>query len=295
MLKLVYNKITTSAYRGYLGFHEKEFSTVTWMFVREDTVVGKKGRDMAGIELNNAVSTIATPTQQVSSNAPAQESIRRTSEVNADTAKVKADDAAKARAEDAAKTKERHEKELENVVARSKDGDTVQVSDDGATELSESKDGIVVAESVELVDNRTEPDYEIELPEAPEIVVPETTDSFEIDGPPYGGYTAQQLETSYQQGEISAYAYNSELERRAAIREAAMGEVEETSEELGGLDAESERVEQADFAIETAVESDSKIDIEDRMEAINQTVENERTQARLTEEEGRLWDYQLRA
>lgn len=271
-----------------MGFHEKEFSTVTWMFnVRKNTVVGKKGRDMTGIELNKAVSTVTTPTQQVSSNAPAQESIRRTSEVKTD---------------DTAKAKERHEAELENVVARSKDGDTVQVSDDGATELTESKDGIVVSEKENLAkDERVEYDFEIEKPEIPETEAPkpevktEITDTGAMEEESYARYTEEELEVSYQQGEISAYAFNIEMERREALREAAMGESEELNETMGTLEEEENRTQQTDFAIDTALESESTIDIDDRLEIINRNAEAQRTQARITEEEGRLWDYQLRA
>ncbi len=243
---------------------------------------------MAGIELNT-IATANAQTQQVSSNAPAQENIRRTSEVKAeDTAKVKAEDAAKVKAEDTARAKEKEE--LENVVARSEDGDTVQVSEDGATELEESLEGTVIAETTEpaettrtSVENREEPDFEVERP------------VISTDDPPYGEYTTSELETMYQQGEISAYSYNSELERRESIREAAMGENKEFSKEMSALNSEAQRTKEANFAIDTAINSESKIDLNDRLAAVDRSVEKEKNQARITEEEGRLWDYQLRA
>lgn len=224
---------------------------------------------MAGIELNT-VATANAQIQQVSSNAPAQENIRRTSEVKAD---------------DTVKVKEKEE--LENVVARSEDGDTVQVSEDGATELEESLEGTVIAETTETdrasAEDRKEFDFEIERP-----VV-------SMDDPPYGEYTTSELETMYQQGEISEYSYNSEMERRESIREAAMGENEEFSKEMGALNSEAQRAEEMNFAIDTAINSESKIDLNDRLAAVDRSVEKEKNQARITEEEGRLWDYQLRA
>ena len=237
---------------------------------------------MAGVEL-------------VSSNAPAQEAIRRTSEVKVEntTKTIEPEQVQKVKEPD-------HHEELENVVARSEDGDTVQVSDDGAEELVESREGAVVAETEEPVAvTRPETDFEIEAPEiveieTPEIEIPEETTE-EVDGPPFSGYTSQELQALYQQGMISAYTYNNEVERREAILEAAMGENEEINEEISGISAASNRLAQADFAIETAVNSESKISLDDRLDAVNSTIENEKTQARITEEAGKLWDYQLRA
>ena len=175
-------------------------------------------------------------------------------------------------------------------MARSEDGDTVQVSEDGATELEESLEGTVIAETTEpaettraSVENREDLDFEIERPE------------ISTDDPPYGEYTTSELETMYQQGEISAYSYNSELERRESIREAAMGENEEFSKEMSALNSEAQRTKEANFALDTAINSESKIDLNDRLAAVDRSVEKEKDQARITEEEGRLWDYQLRA
>lgn len=243
---------------------------------------------MTGIEVNT-VSNVNTPALPVSSNAPAQESIRRTSEVKAENA-VKE------------QPKVQPGEELDHVVARSKDGDTVQVSDDGATELEESLEGAVIAEStVELPESRVEFDFEIEAPEIelpelekPEVVVYDDTADVNAE-PPFGKYTTQQLEMMYQQGAISAYNYNAELERRESIREAAMGENEAFTEEMAALSETASRIEQVNFAIEIAVQSDSKIDLNDRLKVVDAAAEKTKDLARMSEEEGRLWDYQLRA
>lgn len=247
---------------------------------------------MAGIELNT-VSAVNTTAQQVSSDAPVRESIRRT--------EIKPEEATKVQSEDSSGVST--EEELDNVVARSKDGDTVQVSDDGATELEESLEGAVIAETdAQASESRREYDFEIEAPEVevvevetPQTVLPKEDTSDANAEPPFGKYTSQQLEMMYQQGAISPYNYNAELERRENILKAAMGEAEEFSRDMGVLNETSRRVEQVDFAVKSAINSESKIDLSDRLKAVDTATEKTKTQARVTEEEGRLWDYQLRA
>ena len=74
-----------------------------------------------------------------------------------------------------------------------------------------------------------------------------------------------------------------------------MSENEAFSEEMGALNETAYRIELANFAIDTAAQSDSKIDLNDRLKAVDTAAEKTKDQARVTEEEGRLWDYQLRA
>ncbi len=262
---------------------------------------------MAGVELN-IVST-AKIAEPVSSNAPAQEAIRRTPEVKtADAARVKQ----QVEAEKPKKKTEpkRQEAALENVVARSKDGDTVQVSEDGATELEESREGIVVAESAEAsYEPEKEENFSIERPEIqeterpeielPEVETPEITllgsGEDEVDGPPFNEYSTGQMEAFYQDGDISAYTYNTEISRREALHEQIMEENREFGDKMSEVTQTASRVEQSDFAVETAVNSESKIDVKDRLDAVNSTDDAQKAATRASEEEGRLWDYQLRA
>ena len=260
---------------------------------------------MAGMNLN-IVST-ANMTKPVSSDAPARETIRRTPEIKtADTVEAKTK-----QQDETEKSKNVNQETLENVVARSEYGDTVQVSDDGANELEESRQGIVTAEGRELVYAGDEEDFSIERPEVveierPEIVLPETkekvpedthleSDEMTVEGPPFNGYSSEQLEAFYQAGKISEYTYESEMDRRKVLHDEIIEETKAFTNEMTEVTADASRVQRTDFAIETAINSESKFDIKDRMDAINSADESRKAQARITEEEGRLWDYQLRA
>ena len=284
----------------------------------------KKGRDMAGIELNNMLNTPTNRMAEVSSNAPAQESIRRTSEI---TSGEKATETEKQpdTKEAMKKAAEAREAALENVVAR---------SEDGATELSESTEGNVRAESSDEAAKPTlrEDNFEVKAEEnqerAAEIaeraaenakkaqeaaekaaeIARETIEATQekaaqeeaeaaedkvvVNGPPFPGYTEQQLETMYLQGDISRADFTTEESRREEIKESVAEENSSVNEDMAQVTAAGRRAQQVDFAIETALESESKIDIETRLAAVS---DNEKNQSRMTEEAGKLWDYQLRA
>ena len=255
---------------------------------------------MAGGELN-IVST-AKMAEPVSSNAPRRETIRRNSDVKtADAATIKQ----QVEAEKTKETKEPKRQEadtLENVVARSEDGDTVQVSEDGAAELKESREGAVVYEAEEAsYEPEKEEDFSIERPEIepPVVETPEVvllgSDEDEVDGPPFNEYSTGQMEALYQDGDISAYTYNTEISRREALHEQIMEENREFDEDMSELTKNASRVEQTDFTVEAAIKSESKFDVKDRLDAVNSTDEARKAAARASEEEGRLWDYQLRA
>jgi hypothetical protein len=255
---------------------------------------------MAGVELN-IVST-AKMAEPVSSNAPMRETIRRNSDVKtADAATIKQ----QVEAEKTKETKEPKRQEadtLENVVARSEDGDTVQVSKDGAEELKESREGAVVYEAEEAsYEPEKEEDFSIERPEIepPVVETPEVvllgSDEDEVDGPPFNEYSTGQMEALYQDGDISAYTYNTEISRREALHEQIMEENREFDEDMSELTKNASRVEQTDFTVEAAINSESKFDVKDRLDAVNSTDEARKAAARASEEEGRLWDYQLRA
>lgn len=255
---------------------------------------------MAGVELN-IVST-AKMAEPVSSNAPMRETIRRNSDVKtADAATIKQ----QVEAEKTKETKEPKRQEadtLENVVARSEDGDTVQVSKDGAEELKESREGAVVYDAEEAsYEPEKEEDFSIERPEIepPVVETPEVvllgSDEDEVDGPPFNEYSTGQMEALYQDGDISAYTYNTEISRREALHEQIMEENREFDEDMSELTKNASRVEQTDFTVEAAIKSESKFDVKDRLDAVNSTDEARKAAARASEEEGRLWDYQLRA
>ena len=261
---------------------------------------------MAGMNLN-IVST-ANMAKPVSSNAPTRETIRRTPEIKtSDTVEVKTK-----QPEEVEKPKTAEHETLENVVARSEYGDTVQVSDDGASELEESRQGIVTAEDRESAyADEKEENFSIERPELveierPEIVLPETKEKAPevellgsgevvVEGPPFNEYSSGQLEAFYQDGEISEYTYESEINRRKTLHDEILEETKAFTNEMTEVTADASRTQQADFAIEAAIGSESKYDLKDRMDAINSTDESRKAQARVSEEEGRLWDYQLRA
>lgn len=203
--------------------------------------------------------------------------------------------------------KQRREETLENVVSVSDDGDTVQVSDEGAQELTDSETGAVISQR-QPEDNvlRDEEDIEIEPIEAPEIepieapeITPVTTDDKEDQKreiTSFVGYTDQQVEQMYLEGEISQNDYNNEIARREELEASGREDREQFNNTMGRLEEADSRTEMADFAIETAVEKgNEKIGLNERMKAVDSLFEDRQNVARRQEEAGRLWDYQLQA
>ena len=200
---------------------------------------------------------------------------------------------------------ERREASLSNVVSRSEDGDTVQVSDDGATELEESVSGAVVSMTAgETEAARAAEDIEIEPIEAPEIepieapeITPVTTgddSAAERDITSFVGYTDQQVEQMYLEGEISQNDYNNEIARREEIEESGRADREKLSRDMGRLEQADSRNERADFALETATESgNDRVGLSERLQAVDDLFEDRDRAVRRQQEAGRLWDYQL--
>ncbi|MCR5098088.1 MAG: hypothetical protein K6B14_03980 [Lachnospiraceae bacterium] len=199
---------------------------------------------------------------------------------------------------------QRREDALENVVSVSDDGDTVQVSDEGAQELSESTSGAVISQrQSEAEALRDEEDIEIEPVEAPEIepieapeITPVTTDTDdekrEITS--FVGYTDQQVEQMYLKGEISQNDYNNEIARREELEASDRADKEQFNRDMGRLEEADSRTERADFAIENAIENgNERIGLDQRMQAVDDLFEGRQNEARRQEEAGRLWDYQL--
>ena len=202
--------------------------------------------------------------------------------------------------------KQRRDDALENVVSVSDDGDTVQVSDEGAEELLESTSGAVVSQGETIAEAaREEEDIEIEPIEAPEIepieapeITPVDTETAtqKQDITSFAGYTDQQVEQMYLEGEISQSDYNNEIARREEMRASDAADREEFSREMGRLEEADTRTQMADFAIESAVENgNEKIGLNERLQAVDSVFEDRQDAARRQEEAGRLWDYQLQA
>ena len=277
---------------------------------------------MAGLQITPASPGISTPAAFTTRSVNSSESLAADADrITTDTNNVRTEDRTKdtpvdkavedrrekERTDSARETeKQRTEENLDNVVSVSEDGDTVQVSEDGATELEESASGAVVSrtDSEDKAVIREEEDIEIEPVEAPEIEpieAPEIepvnnatdTDKRQINS--FVGYTDQQVEQMYLEGEISQNDYNTEIARREEVEEARKAEGDKFSSDmtrLGEIDSRSER---ADIAIDMAVKSGNEnIGIKERLDAVDSTF-NEKDTARRQEEAGRLWDIQLRA
>ena len=236
-----------------------------------------------------------------------------------------ADSRKRAQEQDTREAQQRRQEEtLENVVSRSSDGDTVQVSDEGAEELIESTEGAVVSmeqsAAGETESRISEEDITIEPVEAPEITPiepPEITPVEESEVAPtaeaeaaltaeededaassvvtsFTGYTDQQVEQMYLEGEITQNEYNTEIARREEAREADSERGRQVNEDMRRLGEADSRTRMADFAIDTAVNSgNDRISLDDRLQAVDSVFEDRRDAVRREQEAGRLWDYQL--
>ena len=135
------------------------------------------------------------------------------------------------------------QKELEDVVSVSKDGDTVQVREDSAELLEDEKFGKVDVLDQELagVYNAREetPNIEIKQPEPVETeekvseIDTESGQGTQINS--YAGYTDSQLEQMYLKGEISKNDYDKEIAARKAREEEMKTEDSEDSKLAGKL------------------------------------------------------------
>ena len=284
-------------------------------------VLEKEGIYMAGLQITPGMSGISAPTAPTTRTATPADSVSTgTSQVSSTAIRTpeqregSVDRAVNERREreQTARTqeteKQRETAALENVVSVSEDGDTVQVSDDGATELSESTEGAVVSTAAAEADatRGVEEDIEIEPIEAPEIepieapeITPitattDTADSQAANITSFVGYTDQQVEQMYLEGEISQNDYNNEIARREEIEQGRRDEAERFGETMGRLEEADSRVERADFAIESAIKSgNEKIGLNERLSAVDSVFEERESAVRRQQEAGRLWDYQL--
>ncbi|MBQ7565010.1 MAG: hypothetical protein IJT16_13610 [Lachnospiraceae bacterium] len=156
------------------------------------------------------------------------------------------------------------QKELEDVVSVSEDGDTVQVKEDSEKKLEDDRFGhvdIVEQELAGVYNAPAEtPNIEIKAPEKPEdeeeIPAIETkAQGTQITS--YAGYTDSQLEQMYLKGEISKNDYDKEIEAREAREEALKGEDEETSELAGKLAGSENKEEQDEIELKKVFSEDA--------------------------------------
>ncbi|MBR1599094.1 MAG: hypothetical protein IJ661_09315 [Lachnospiraceae bacterium] len=198
-----------------------------------------------------------------------------------DTPEIQKED----RIEDSKSSEERRERIreelLENVVSVSEDGDTVQVSDDGADKLED------VVNQADIYDEETpinelKPDsYYVEMTKAAQedkkidildneknIIVEDSDDvnstlnTVDSDDKvtnitSFNGYTDTQLEQMYLKGEISKYNYDQEMNARETEREELQDNNENASKQVMATVNGMERVSQDAAQIKQAFAEDS--------------------------------------
>ncbi|MCR5789275.1 MAG: hypothetical protein K6G83_05230 [Lachnospiraceae bacterium] len=159
------------------------------------------------------------------------------------------------------KAEEKKEEELQNVVSVSKDGDTVQVSDESAKKLNDDafgrmdiigrdeeqiekntiESGLTSPEVAKLADTNV-----LQKNAADRVKDEEKTEDFKIqseddkgDAKPqitsYAGYTENQLEQMYLKGDLSKQDYDKAVEAKEKQKEAIKEEDSETTKKLSGL------------------------------------------------------------
>lgn len=217
-----------------------------------------------------------------------------------DTPEIQQKDRVKDSIEDSKASEERRERIreelLENVVSVSEDGDTVQVSDDGADKLEDVFNQTDIYEE-ETPTNEFKPDsYYVEMTKAaseekkldaieddritevfnnqdPNLESAQIDDSNDIELNPtlnsddtdntktnitsYNGYTDTQLEQMYLKGEISKYDYDQEMDAREAEREDQQDNNEDASKQVMATVNGMERVSQDASQIKQAFAEDT--------------------------------------
>ncbi len=159
--------------------------------------------------------------------------IRSTVKTTENTAASESREAAGEKAK--AEALEKRREELEDLIAKSEDGDTVQASADAVEKLDEDRNvGRVVEKNSLLAAKETEPEKKEVKPEAkPEVkeVKPEEKEDEGSDTKvtSYAGYTEAQLKTMVNKGKISRDSYNREIEKRDSEREDKAEESEKLS------------------------------------------------------------------
>ncbi len=205
------------------------------------------------------------------------------------------------RIDDEQKKVERRKEELKDLVAVSKDGDTVQVSEDGREKLNDENLGRVViregqeseekaketedirleheknelklSEDLEAAERKREEVNEQIDQKAKDLKAAQDEVRAEMKGDEeeeeedakitsYSGYTDSQLEQLYLKGDISMLDYNKEISSREKQREASREEDQEFSNNMNADIAKAAQGERDMKAIDTAYGEDSNKTLE---------------------------------
>ncbi len=156
--------------------------------------------------------------------------------------------------------------ELENVIAMSADGDTLQV-EQAVSNDSLEENGTVVNKTGE--DKRPE---EIMGSTSREIDIKETLEDKPRKITSFAGYTFQQIEQLYRQGRISRQEYEKQLKIKKENAEEARNDNEDKIEELSKLNREYTNTQMDSEAIVTAfsgeANSNAKVSAKERLDII---------------------------
>ena len=198
---------------------------------------------------------------------------------------------------------------LENVVAETEYGDTLQVSDKGReldqsskiAETDDSNQGVEVAQTVAsdsesdsaaasddkaYVANfdiahdtiaisqeseyiEADSDEKIEIDMGP--MFDDEDDSAEVNATSMAAYSKSELNQMYLKGEISQYKYETEIERRSEAAKNAMKEIKTSSEDLGKTARVAANTARDEIEFKNIFSDDSsdKISGKNRLEAID--------------------------
>lgn len=177
---------------------------------------------------------------------------------------------------------------LENVVSRSEDGDTVQVKPEtkeltmGTVTMRESEP----SQAQKFLEERRKKEAE--------------DDSRATEITSFAGYTSSQIERLYQQGRISRQDYEREMANRRDRNEATASNNAQTEREMARLNGTLSRAQMDASAIDAAYGSGSNANspasASERIDAMQRMQDYNQTQDSLRVNEGRRqWDYQLQA
>lgn len=187
--------------------------------------------------------------------------------------------------------------QMEDVVAVSEFGDTVQVSEEGKGHLvqEQNPDGSVKANV--LRENELEnfsifpqaADEEEEEAEALSDAEASGAEDFEISSSTYKLYTDARLEQMYLKGEISRYDYETEVERREQEEQESEDRQESVTSTVKESDSHMQSVNRTEDAIEMALSdqasqaTDPKMRL-DIMQKLDQLVEMNQEQEKQEEQ-----------
>ncbi len=237
----------------------------------------------------NAISNLTDPNTQMNPVTPDNTAVRRTPET---TPAVQPE---QPRPEETAAEQKREDKELENVVSISKDGDTVQVKPESSQKLEDDAFGTVIKlpddaekekeetaqqikenekrrEELEEAIERNQEAAERRAENAEKQAGEAKEDQDELLGniTSYAGYTDSQLETMYLKGDISKIDYDKEMNSREERREAEATNTTEFNQTMTDNALQERRVEISDESLRLAFAPNANDNIrpEDRVDIV---------------------------